>query len=255
MNKAPDSEISILGCHGSSSMATKQFIVEDDGVTINKVQYQLGIYFDLEIRCIPTIYDAATLMDKLSIEKRWFVIRGTPAIPNQPKYRRSSKTIGDEPAGFRDEKKRFMMLDFDKINNDCNIDVVAQPEDAIAFLISKLPSHFQSVTYYYQFSSSQSVPAKIGEEPPKTISAHIWFFLDKPTHGAVLKEFFKITKSPVDLQVFVTVQPHYTAKPIFVGMNDPLMRRSGLIKKNSDVVLLNEIWETIQNIGNKNESL
>jgi hypothetical protein len=41
---------------------------------------------------------------------------------------------------------------------------------------------------------------------------------------------------PIDTALFRTVQPHYTAAPLFIGMNDPLPRRSGFWKGLDDVV-------------------
>ncbi|MCD8525987.1 MAG: hypothetical protein LRY62_02150 [Alphaproteobacteria bacterium] len=64
--------------------------------------------------------------------------------------------------------------------------------------------------------------------PPGTISAHLWFWCDRPVSDVEWKAFFKAHGSKVDLAVYSAVQPHYTAQPIFVGMADPVPERIGL---------------------------
>ncbi len=73
------------------------------------------------------------------------------------------------------------------------------------------------------------------------VSAHLYYWLDKPIANDVLKQWAKgCDRRLVDPAVFNAVQPHYTAAPLFgEGCVDPFPdSRSGLIKKANAAVCL-----------------
>jgi hypothetical protein len=114
------------------------------------------------------------------------------------------------------------MFDFDKVAVPSSIDSLSDPEGAAAHLAGQLPQQFQDASYHWQLSSSA------GMGNGSTLSGHIWFWFSRCVTEAELSYWAEENQLPIDVSIFRTVQPHYTAAPIFVGMRDPLPRRSGL---------------------------
>lgn len=78
------------------------------------------------------------------------------------------------------------------------------------------------------------LPGSAGVFDDGHVSAHLYYWLDKPIANDVLKQWAKgCDRRLVDPAVFNAVQPHYTAAPLFgEGCVDPFPdSRSGLIKK------------------------
>jgi hypothetical protein len=65
------------------------------------------------------------------------------------------------------------------------------------------------------------------------IRIRLWFCLARPMGGAELKRW--LANSPVDRSVFGTVQPIYTAGPVFAGRADPLPIRLALLPGDAEV--------------------
>jgi hypothetical protein len=125
---------------------------------------------------------------------------------------------------------RWVLLDFDKFSTPTAINVVADPEGAVFYLVSLLSACLQDVSFHWQLSSS----AGIGHNPG--LSAHLWFWFNRAVTDTELSLWAEQDNVPIDTALFRTVQPHYTAAPLFIGMNDPLPRRSGFWKGLDDVV-------------------
>ena len=61
------------------------------------------------------------------------------------------------------------------------------------------------------------------------IRLHLWFWLSHSSSDAEMKGWLQ--NAPVDLALFNPAQPHFTAKPIFIGdAEDPMPGRSGIYK-------------------------
>ena len=92
---------------------------------------------------------------------------------------------------------------------------------AIERYIKTLPPEFHNISYYWQMSASAGHARHDGK-----LKVHLWFWLAKKATGAELREWSK--NAPVDSSVFLTVQPHYTAAPVFEqGAPVPALTRSG----------------------------
>lgn len=72
----------------------------------------------------------------------------------------------------------------------------------------------------------------------KTLSAHLWFVVSNPLDDDSLRQWARALNLPVDLSLFNTVQPHFTAKPIFENLNDPVRQRSGLLCGTQDTATI-----------------
>jgi hypothetical protein len=66
------------------------------------------------------------------------------------------------------------------------------------------------------------------------LRCHLWFWLNRPLARADLVRWLKGVAG-VDLQVFVPIQPHYTAAPIFDGVDDPCHERLAVLPGYAEV--------------------
>jgi putative DNA primase/helicase len=205
-------------------IATKIWIAHEDG-SIEKISYASATIFEWEERTVSSLDDMRQILDELQQETQKFIIRGKPKADIGQYVRRLS--CGPY-ATFDSVPRHWLMLDTDKVEYGEGLDVVENPAEVIQFIKNGLPEPLRNSRCIYQFSSSQNVPEKIGDAPKRTVSAHLWFWCDRPVSDEEWKRYFKAHDSKVDLAVFKAVQPHYTANPIFKGMADPLPERIGL---------------------------
>lgn len=125
---------------------------------------------------------------------------------------------------FTPQKLHFFYIDIDKFV-PTGIDPVLEPEKAIdQYIIKSLPPCFQAVTYHWQLSSGAGHPDNAG-----VLKAHVAFCLATAIAGDDLELWVKALSLDIDVTVFRTVQPNYTAAPVFInGVHDPVPVRSGL---------------------------
>lgn len=113
--------------------------------------------------------------------------------------------------------------------------VYKDPETIVKWARETLPIPFKRASCYYKFSASQNV----GKEA--TASLHLWFWLEQAVSDGELKRYFHANPAPIDMALFNPVQIHYTARPLFDGMDDPLPKRSGVLVSDHDSVPLLDI--------------
>lgn len=194
-------------------------------------------HWTLSTETVSGISGLSTLLDRLSSQERTIVVRGRyagevieaaeapsaadfkPGLPRRRKY------------CFPDQPLHAVMFDVDKyeqiVTGDCSIEALE------AYIEEVLPEQFHQVSFYYQFSGSAGHPTKPGT------NAHIWFWLEEPATSAQLNAWAKElpSRASIDTTVFDTIQPHYTAAPLFEpGTIDPLPNRSGLVRYERDAV-------------------
>lgn len=216
--------MTILTCHTPGAQATKAFTVSADG-TVSKKSYGAGVAFVYEERPVSNLQDIHDVLRELQAEPEKFIIRGKPKENAGSVVRRK---VHDDDAAFIPQPRRWVMLDVDKVAYPENMDVAVNPVEVIQWVKSTLPEPFNTTRCVYKFSSSQNVPSKLGDAPKKTISAHLYFWCDKPVSEAEWKRLFKAHGTKIDLAIFNPVQPHFTANPLFDGMPNPLPERIGL---------------------------
>ncbi|EGU9030366.1 hypothetical protein GA076_19085 [Vibrio parahaemolyticus] len=143
------------------------------------------------------------------------------------------------PCFHVDNQRQWICLDLDGINADSLMTDVGTTEAVNEIIKTHLPEIFQDATCWYQWSSSAGL--KRGRKKVKA-NIHLWFWLDRPYWHSELQKIFSQMKRDfrkIDVSLFRPVQPHYTAKPIFEGLHDPLDgKRSGLIEKTNDSVAM-----------------
>ena len=250
-------------CHSStqsSSLAEEIVLLKSETKRLNKVyrQTQDGIkksayqnvynykYASLSVR---NIYGLSELLSKLEDRNNLCVVRGS-LTKYGLRHQNIRRTLHKQPNGsdptFKAEAKKWVCIDIDEFKFPQDLDPHNQDDrlQAIEQVIQEaLPSEFIDVTYHYQFSNSFGVPSKCKETgADKTgyefLKVHLWFYMSVSKADDKLKYWFK-DYPYVDKALFNPVQIHYTSKPHFVELADPIKKenRSGLIQKTTDEVI------------------
>ena len=228
--------ISIL-ISGSQSLC-KRFSLEA-GV-ISSQRAAMPKLFKYESRLIDGIEQFAALFTELEQDRSRFIVRGQLAEDvdeARPILRRLSRTDRSHPndSPFIDTPAPWVMIDVDKLALPKGMSVREDTLASVEYAIGLLPAEFQDSSVFWQLSGSAGV------FDSTHISAHLYYWLDKPIANDVLRQWAKrCDRRLVDPAVFHAVQPHYTASPLFgEGCVDPFPdSRSGLIKKTNASVCL-----------------
>lgn len=225
-------------------LASKQFHKASSTSEVIKRDYDAGYSFVvLAPWPVNSIYELSPLLQAAEELPEALVIRGAPVttdIVGSRAQRRGSGEGADFVGTFRTPApgRCYAMIDIDKyvLPRGWTLNQTSVPK-ICEHLVQQLPKEFHNVSYHWQLSSS----AGIGD--PRVVSMHLWFWFDRPVPDADLKVWAKrintaAGKKLVDDALFQHVQAHYTAAPIFTGMDDPFPRRSGLVQKVDDSVAL-----------------
>lgn len=190
--------------------ATKTHVKMPSG-NIATDSYPRAYRYKYEPAEVGNIYDLSDLLKKLENDKKALVLRGRPLVDSGPRLYKEKE---DREVTFVPDDHRWVCIDID----DCKIDPKKGP---IITAIQSLPEIFHAASCHYQYSSS------MGIKDDGKVKVHLWFFFDRPVCGFSLRRWLK--PYPVDTTLYNPVQPHYTATPIFIGFDDPLDDRSGMI--------------------------
>ncbi|ESS15579.1 hypothetical protein MOLA814_01161 [Betaproteobacteria bacterium MOLA814] len=201
----------------------------------------LSLRYLVETKAVDNLDELSRLLLELESDPFRFIIRGQlveGTDKSKPVLRRIANALAPpQEAPFADMPSSWLMIDIDKQMLPDDIDLIAQPEEAIGFLISRLPTEFHNCSVHYQLSGSAGV------FDTNRVSAHLFYWLSEPTTSAKIKGWASAVNSEyrlIDVTLFQAVQPHYTSKPLFPSDHtDPFAgRRSGLIKKAQAAVTI-----------------
>jgi len=219
----------------SPKKLTKQFNLIDN--EIKKSDYDRCYEYEYNFAECGNIQDLYELLAWLATQPTMCIIRAklkTNITPNTKVVRQKS-SVG-APFMENPDGVDFIMCDFDKIDipewlpNDLDY--------YLEYLISTLPEYMHEVSYVYQWSS------QAGMDNWKTLRCHIWFWLEEARTDKQMENWANsLTHDDIkviDPSVMRTVQPNYTANPIFgEGVLDPLPgTRVGLINKKQKAALI-----------------
>ncbi len=221
--------LTILRCK-NPHIATKTHRLTENGLVTEA--FSAGFLFDCHLLTVSDIFDLSAKLKSIEAMDHVFAIRGLPLphiVLNKPHPRRKH----GPQATYRspDNGHHFFMVDIDKL--PLPDDLRLTPENVllvIEFIISVLPDELQDATCHWQLSSSAGLYDK------SKVSAHLWFWSKRRLTDDQLKHWAKHVNDQaglrlIDAALFNDVQPHFTAAPIFEGMEDPFPARSGLLKK------------------------
>jgi len=158
---------------------------------------------------VDDLVDLYDLLEELELDPYRCIIRGKPIAPG--KWVRRTYREESEP-GFLSQDLDWLCLD---------IDGAQLPDEADMHMPWRwvwryLPDALQGAGCILQWSSSAGI--KPG------LRAHFWFLLDRKVCDKSLKAWVK-SLGGFDTGLYQPVQPHYTARPIFDGVEDPLRWR------------------------------
>jgi hypothetical protein len=217
------------------------------------VAYKAGMWQSVERKPVSGIEELSALLSALEGDKDAFIVRGQLKADHngaelvqrfkadgRPEYEalRSRALSRDVYENFTLRRaeyleptaRRWMLVDIDKLDVPEGMSPIG--EDAVEYAVSLLGAEFSGVSHHFQFSSSARA------DNPQ-IKLHFWFWLDRPVSNEELRRWSKGHKGLVDSALYTSVQPHFTATPIFKKMADPLAnQRSGLVVKAAGAVAL-----------------
>lgn len=173
-----EDKVTILECVNDYAVATKTIRANKDG-SITKEPYQCGKKFTHREETVHDIRSLGNLIQSQEGKIKEFLIRGEALKTNKSKIV-SRCGEGHKEAAFKDVGRRWMMVDIDDLSLPDFIDPTEDPEAAVKWARASLPKPFRKATCYYQFSSGQGVPEKLGEKPKHVLKIHLFFWLNKP---------------------------------------------------------------------------
>lgn len=217
----------------AGNLATKRFVMTADG--IYKESYHAGYLFGvMKPREVYNIQGLSLVLEALEPLANALVIRGVPkdSCEITKHVRRTKENFASPKQGHH-----WILLDFDKIQLPKHLSLQHNLVEVCEYLISLLPAEFHGASYHWQLSSS----AGMGD--PGKVSMHLWFWLNQPVSDVNLKKWGNAVNKErgiklIDTALFNDVQIHYTAAPLFLGMPNPFVERSGLIEKQRHEVAL-----------------
>ncbi len=178
--------LTILTCVDHGAIATKRIECDKDG-NIKKHSFSSGKYFTHREIEVCDIWSLGKVIQSQETRANEVLIRGV-AAPESPKIAMRRK-IGSEGGIFNDPGKRWVMFDIDDFPLPEWIDPAKDPEAAVKWVRAALPRPFRKVTCFYQFSTSQNLPERKGEAPPKIAKLHLFFWLDKPVTSEQWRDY------------------------------------------------------------------
>ncbi|WP_043838388.1 hypothetical protein [Muricoccus aerilatus] len=250
--------LSILRTVGKMLMA-KSFSIAPNGLVVKR-DYSNARTFRVELAPVGGVHDLLSVLRRIERDPTACAIRG---VPNDSTDLNSTRRMKTENGGnFDDKPLHWIMLDLDGIKLPASASLISDPGEVAQILVDLVASHvpeLESVSAIVQFSSSAGLDEQAEAEqaagmPPRWsgvlkkgggIGAHVWFWLAEAADGAQLDRWAAAINARVgfkfvDPATLRTVQPHYTAGPVFgEGLRDPLLgRRTILVEGDSDTALL-----------------
>ncbi len=213
-------------------LATKR-ITRLPGAAIPVIEaYGKAAHFSISEASVSGIDTLAAVLNSVELRPTSFLVRGKPAegidrwSARRRLHARKAKDGTVEPATLEPVARHWIPLDLDSIACPNSLDPVHEPDRAVEHVVALLPEEFHGATCWWAFTSGQGV--KDG------IRIRLFYWADRPLADWELKQW--LGDSPVDPSIFAPTQPIYVAKPLFVGMPDPVPIRSGIWRGDRDEI-------------------
>lgn len=218
---------------------------------IKAARVQTGQWFTFSQTAVHDFASMAEAFDRISRNPAAYVVRGEPREgvnwkrARRLQYDQQEEPASDQSAGkpfaaatLREESRRWVALDIDKMPLPAGSDLVADPEGAIEHALGQLPPECWDARCWWMLSASA------GLNGGDALSARIVLWLDRPYSSAELIRWARAHNDTagrrvIDEATLRPVQPIYVAAPVFArGVVDPLPRRSGIRDGLDDAVTL-----------------
>ena len=186
------------------------------GASLKEQPFAVGKEFSVSEASVTDLESLSRLLKRLEGDPTRMVIRGALLGGQHGTIHRNNET-------FAASSRQWCMIDIDSLAWDGDS---SDQQAMLSHAAQQLPVEFQSVDFWYQFSSSMGI--KPG------IRVHLWFWLDRPCSDNEMKAW--LSGCPVDMRMFNPIQIHLTANPLFNhGAVDPYPNRSGLFEAGAGV--------------------
>jgi hypothetical protein len=214
-------------------LATKRVVASRNGPPVIEDYPRGSTHFRFEEWPVASFDEMAAALATLQTQAYSFVVRGrilegTERQRAQQRllHARRGKNGNLVLATLAAQARRWIAIDLDSIPCPTGIDPLYDVDAVVEYVISLLPDAFHGASCFWYFTGSHGI--KPG------IRLRLWFWADRPLEDWELKVWLR--DSPVDLSLYSPAQPIYVARPIFVGMPDPVPHRYGIWPGYSDTV-------------------
>lgn len=228
-------------------LATKR-ITLSPGATKPAIEaYGNAVYFGIWEAPVSGINDLAALLSTVELRPTSFLVRGKTAVgvdrrnAKRRLHARKAKDGTVEPATIEGAARHWIPLDFDSIACPDWLDPAHEPDRAVEHVCR---------------AAARGIPRRdvlvgIHKRPgcQRRVRIRLFFWADRALADWELKAWLGERvpiagmprsawprRFPVDLSIFAPAQPIYVARPIFVGMPDPVPTRSGIWRGDSDAI-------------------
>lgn len=214
MSRAIDT-VTVLKMKGQL-LATKR-IVRRDGKTLID-PYSNAKHFFWRTERVSGLKDIHRILLGLSTHPQESIIRGVPrdGVGREIVRRSNGPDATIAPA---DPGRRWCAFDFDAFKTGLLRHDPSREEllEVGRRARAMLPEGFHNAASVMRLSASAGV------EGWAEASFHLWFWLSRPVCDKSLQEWAK--SAGMDASFYTPVQHHYTASPVFEGMEDPVPER------------------------------
>ena len=214
----------------------KRWSLGSDGDPVAQ-SYDKAKTFASEEVPVDGIRGLARLLREIEDDQYACIIRGCrlPHVADAKIIRRVSRDHADTKAMIVDCPRRWVMFDIDGYPCPDGLDPTDDPLAVGRYLRDVLADRapeLRDVAGWLQWSASHLL------RDLSELRAHFWVWLPEPVGRWELEAWFAVTglDKVIDVSLAREVHPHYTARPIFDGVDDPLpgRKRSGLLPGRYD---------------------
>lgn len=230
---------------------TKTVSQKVDAVT-GEVTYSIGQYdqslkfFSSKDEPVRNFDDLSNLLTRLVTDPYSCIIRGV-VREGTDRTGHVRRKAGGEAGCIEEVDQQWVAIDIDKFPLAAL--GVTDVYEAPAAIRNLLPTCFSKAACWWKFSSS------MGFTKSGTVSIHFYFWLTSPVSNAELRSYFNSFNKSfsaaygtddklIDLVFFDSIQIHYTAAPVLIGVKDPLGQRYGTLSGLASVDLEDDIQPT-----------
>ena len=186
------------------------------GPDVIQQPFSTGKLFNVSEEPVSDLQSLSALLLRLEDDAIHTVIRGSLVDGQNNPVPRNKEIFIATP-------RQWCMIDIDSFAWEGDL---SDQQAMLSYATQQLPVEFQSVDFWYHFSSSMGI--KHG------INVHLWFWLERKCSDNELKAW--LSGYPADDHVFNPIQIHLTANPQFSnGAVDPYPNRSGLFEAGTGI--------------------
>jgi len=224
-------------------LATKTVMAAADG-QIGVRSFSAGARFRLETLIVRDVRSLSDALVGLAADPTKFVIRGALAPGRSPGkdgtlFRRKA-VAGSWQGYFQPVARRWACIDIDDVALPKGMSQAVDPEGVVRHVLGLLGEPWSTASVHWQASTKAALPGV------SKIKLHLWYWLDRPVSDRQLRAVLANINARhdggrvADEALCDSIQIHYTAAPVFAGLDDPLPRRHGLLIGSVDAVAVDQ---------------